>query len=109
MRIRAFTCFYNPGASYADQTLERLGELARQAGKEFSQAGYEVQSTRLATTPFSTLCPSGCLDSGVTLARNLEAKSKEQGFAYLRWARPCQTNSRAIRSSQKCWLQPRMP
>jgi uncharacterized protein len=83
MRIRAFTCFYNPGASYADQTLERLGELARQAGKEFSQAGYEVQSARLATTPFSTLCPSGCLDSGVTLARNLEAKSKEQGFAYL--------------------------
>jgi uncharacterized protein (UPF0210 family) len=83
MRIRAFSCFYNPGASYADQTLEKLGELARQAIKDFNQAGYEVQTARLATTPFATLCPSGCLDSGVTLAKTLEAKAKEQGFSYL--------------------------
>lgn len=83
MRIRSITFFYHPGQRGADATLSRLTLLAGAAVQRFTAAGYEVQSTRLATVPFPNLVPTCCNESAVLLAQNLEARAKECGFAYL--------------------------
>lgn len=83
MKIRSITCFYHPGAENAGETLDRLGEFATLARTQFTGAGYQVQSTRLATVPFPEMCPSGCRESGVALVQKLEHKAQERGFDYL--------------------------
>ena len=83
MKIRSITCFYHPGAENAGETIDRLGEFAAVARTQFNSAGFQVQSTRLATVPFPEMCPSGCRESGVTLVQKLEHKAQERGFDYL--------------------------
>ncbi len=83
MKIRSITCFYDPGASGAGDMLDMLGRFSERAIKRFGEAGFEVQSRRLATIPFAEMCPSGCLESGVLLAQKLEEKALSRGFAYV--------------------------
>ena len=83
MKIRSITCFYDPGAADAGETLDLLSCFAQAAEKRFGEAGIETQSRRLATTPFAEMCPSGCRESGVQLAQKLEVKAQERGFKYL--------------------------
>ncbi len=83
MKIRSITCFYDPGATGAGKTLDLLGKIAEQVVQRLGEAGFEVQSRRLATVPFAEMCPSGCLESGVILAKKLEEKALERGFAYV--------------------------
>jgi uncharacterized protein (UPF0210 family) len=83
MKIRSITSFYHPGAAFADRTLDQLAAFSAEARDLFSSVGLEVQTTRLATPPFSSLCPSDCMDSGISLAETLEAKSQSHGFDYL--------------------------
>lgn len=83
MKIRSITCFYHPGQRDADLTLGRLARLAQAAGRRFNDAGYEVQSNRLATVPFPNMVPTCCDDSAVLLAQQLESRAAECGFAYL--------------------------
>jgi uncharacterized protein len=80
MKIRSITCFYNPNAP--DQ-LETMGLLAKEASRQFSAAGWEVETTRLVTPPFPDLLPELSVESAVQLARRLEAESASQGFSYL--------------------------
>jgi hypothetical protein len=83
MKIRSITCFYDPGASGAGDMLDMLGGFSERAVQFFGEAGIEVQSRRLATIPFAEMCPSGCLESGVLLAKKLEEKALSRGFAYV--------------------------
>ncbi len=83
MKIRSITCFYDPGASGAGDMLDMLGRFSERAVQLFGEAGFEVQSRRLATIPFAEMCPSGCLESGVLLAQKLEEKALSRGFAYV--------------------------
>jgi uncharacterized protein (UPF0210 family) len=83
MKIRSITCFYHPGAENAGEIIDRLGEFAAVARTQFNSAGFQVQSTRLATVPFPEMCPSGCRESGVALVQKLEHKAQERGFDYL--------------------------
>jgi len=83
MKIRSITCFYHPGSPNAGDTLDRLGLFAARARTQFTDAGFQIQSTRLATVPFAEMCPSGCRESGVSLAQKLERKALERGFDYL--------------------------
>ncbi len=82
MKIRSITCFFHPGGPTADRDLERMGRLAAEASRRFQDAGYEVQTTRAATTPFPAL-PELSEAAAVEFARRLEARCAEQGFAYL--------------------------
>lgn len=95
MKIRSITCFYDPAASRAAQTLGRLAELARDAAQAFRQAGYEVQTARLATTPFPRMVPTCCDDSAVNLVTTLEAEAVRHGFDYIAFgpALPSEPNS----------------
>ena len=83
MKIRSVTCFYDPSVRDADQHLLQLGRLAAAARHAFGEAGYEVQTTRLATIPFPCTVPTCCDESVVRLAVQLEREAKEQGFDYL--------------------------
>jgi len=83
MKIRSVTCFYDPCARNADQHLRQLGKLARAAKDQFSAAGYEVQTIRLATIPFPQMVPTCCDESAVRLAVQMEMDAREQGFDYL--------------------------
>lgn len=83
MKIRSITCFYHHGQSGAGATLDRLARLTQTVAQRFGAAGYEVQSTRLATVPFPIMVPTCSDDSAVALAQKLEIRAAEHGFTYI--------------------------
>lgn len=83
MKIRSITCFFDPRARSAQQTINRIGELRLAAYDQFSKSGFEVQTTRLVTVPFPYLYPTAEVESAVRLAQTLEADAKERGFDYV--------------------------
>ena len=52
MKIRAITYFCNPGWPLDDSKIEQAGTFLGEAKAACEAAGYEVESTRLATVPF---------------------------------------------------------
>ncbi len=83
MRIRSITCFFDPRASSTYAALDHLGKLASTARDLFTKAGFEVQTTRLATTPFPLLYPTEEVENAVRLAQALESDAKQRGFDYV--------------------------
>ncbi len=83
MKVRAITCFYHPGQRDADATLDRLARLTQTITQRFTLAGYEVETTRLATIPFPILIPSCCGDSAILFAQKMEKQAADLGFSYL--------------------------
>ncbi|MDR3574182.1 MAG: DUF711 family protein [Anaerolineaceae bacterium] len=83
MKIRSITNFYNPASPQAETTLDRLAEMSQAAGSEFGQAGFEVQTTRLASTPFPQYFRSLEENEAVRQALALEASAGSHGFTYL--------------------------
>jgi uncharacterized protein len=55
MKIRSITYFCNPSYPLEEKVLHKAGEFLTQAKSAFEAAGYEVQTTRLATVPFPIL------------------------------------------------------
>lgn len=58
MKIRSITYFCNPQWPVNKETLHQAGDFIRAARSAFEAAGYEVQTTRLATPPFPHLNPA---------------------------------------------------
>ena len=83
MKIRTITSFFNPADPQPEHTLDRIAEMTRAAVEEFNQAGFEVQSTRLATTPFPQFFTSLAEDKAVPQAQSLETSASSRGFTYL--------------------------
>jgi uncharacterized protein (UPF0210 family) len=83
MKIRSITCFIDPAYPLDGQVLEAAGEFLRIAEPAFIKMGYEVQSSRLATVPFTNLVPDQKLGELAQLARELEAAAAELGYAYV--------------------------
>lgn len=81
MKIRSITYFCNPGWPIDKATIRQAGRFTQAARQAFGAAGYEVQSTRLATTPFLSYLPEGRLLP--ELAQQLEKLCAEQGIAYV--------------------------
>lgn len=83
MKIRSITCFYTPETSQSTQQLNALALFSQQLETALHSAGLEVQSRRLATTPFPTYT-SGLNDAEmISLIQSLEQTAKRIGFAYL--------------------------
>lgn len=80
MKIRSITYFCNPGWPLDEKRLRLAGDFLTEAKAAFEQAGYEVQTTRLATIPFPNLLDK--LDETPELARTLSQILPEIGIAY---------------------------
>lgn len=83
MRIRSITCFINPGNPPQAAVLQQAGRFAQEAKVCFENAGYIVQSTRLATVPFGEWLPLTEVNQATELVVSLERQAHEAGFDYL--------------------------
>ncbi len=81
MKIRSITYFCNPGWPLDDAKLRMAGDFLNQAKTAYEAAGYEIQTTRLATTPFSQELGLR-IEETPHLAEAVEGMLKEIGVAY---------------------------
>ena len=80
MKIRSITCFCNPLDKDFESILKQLAALAKTCKEGFEKKGWEVQSLRLATTPFGQYTTSSDAIQKITA---LEDSAQEMGFNYL--------------------------
>ncbi len=82
MKIRSITSFFDPAAPMSITTLHQLKELNGKLREAITSLGYEVESQRLATPPFSTYL-TGSTSEKITTIRALESQSRDLGWDYL--------------------------
>ena len=89
MKIRSITYFFNPGFPLDNTKLRTADDFLRTARIAYQDAGYEVQTTRLATPSF-TLILDGAIDKTPTLAHQLASSMEimDAGYASLGPALP---------------------
>ncbi|HJW91904.1 MAG TPA: DUF711 family protein [Anaerolineales bacterium] len=83
MKIRSITVFLNPRWPSPQEALARAGAFITAARPAFESAGYEVQTSRLATVPFQQLGASWVQAGAVGQAQVLEKEALAHGFDYL--------------------------
>ena len=83
MKIRSITYFLNPQWPLDDTALRRAGNFNQAAMPAFEAAGYEVQTSRLATVPFTRLLPVLDYAVSIDLTRELGTLSRSLGFDYI--------------------------
>jgi uncharacterized protein (UPF0210 family) len=83
MKIRSLTCFYNPTAPNAENDLEKFLKLTRMAQQRFADVGFEMQTRRLATTPFGDIFELDNPNQLLRSVQNLESLSQEAGFNFI--------------------------
>ena len=83
MKIRSITAFVNPGWPPDEAVLDQAAEAVTQARTVLEAAGYEVQTTRLATSPFPQLVAGEGEAAAVELAQSLEAEATRRNFGYI--------------------------
>src|SRR3990172_3206344 len=81
MKIRSITYFLDPGWPLDESKLRAAGEFLTKAKSAYEAAGYEVQTTRLATVPFPKLL-NGKLEETPLLAQKMSGMLKQIGVAY---------------------------
>jgi uncharacterized protein (UPF0210 family) len=81
MKIRSITYFCNPGWPLNETVLRKAGDFLAQAKAAYEAAGYEVQTTRLATIPFPQLL-NGRVNETPKLAESLSKLLTQVGVAY---------------------------
>ncbi len=82
MKIRSITYFFNPGWPLDESKFQVAGEFLAEAKSATEVAGYEVQTTRLATIPFPTLLNNNGKGT-IQLAQDIERITQELGIAYV--------------------------
>lgn len=82
MKIRSITYFCNPSWPLDEKKLKSAGAFLAQAKTAYERAGYEVQTTRLATIPFPALL-NGDISQTIPLAQSIEHIASELGIAYI--------------------------
>ena len=83
MKIRSITYFCNPQYPFDERILHRAGQFLAKAKSAFETAGYEVQTTRVATVPFPQLLGEQNLDQLPELTRRLAEIGEQLGIQYL--------------------------
>jgi uncharacterized protein (UPF0210 family) len=83
MKIRSITYFANPGWPIQAAVLKKAGDFLAAAQPGFENAGYEVDTTRLASVPFPRLLPECSAAALTDLAQALEAEASQAGFDYI--------------------------
>jgi uncharacterized protein (UPF0210 family) len=83
MKIRTITTFLDPGWPLDEDLLDRAGWFTLAAQDAFKTAGYEVQTTRLATIPFPQRIPTRTLPDALAFAQTLENAAASRGYGYV--------------------------
>ena len=83
MKIRSITYFCNPGWPLDETILQCAGEFIAAARPAFEEAGYEVQTVRLATPPFPRLLPDCKTSRVAAFAHRLESAASLLGLDYV--------------------------
>lgn len=78
MNIRSLTGLLSLSDPIPDSAFHDLSQLVRAAREEFAQAGFPIQTARVATQPFPEIAPRDLTQ----FARDLEAASKANGIDY---------------------------
>lgn len=81
MKIRSITYFFNPGWPLDENKFQAAGKFLAKAKSAFEVGGYEVQTTRLATTPFPHLLKNN-IEETPKLAEAVEALLPAIGVEY---------------------------
>ena len=89
MKIRSITYFFNPGFPLDETKLRVADDFLRTARAAYQDAGYEVQTTLLATPSFTQIL-DGAIDKTPTLALQLASamETMDAGYASLGPALP---------------------
>ena len=82
MKIRSITYFCNPKYPLDEKILREAGDFLAQAKSAYKAAGYEVQTTRLATIPFPKLLGEKQIDDLPKLTEQLAKAIQEVDIAY---------------------------
>jgi uncharacterized protein (UPF0210 family) len=82
MRIRAITGFMDPGWPLETSAISRLASGLKHIAQQLRDAGYEVQTIRLATPPPLEISPAVPAAERPDLARALEAEAFVQGIDF---------------------------
>lgn len=82
MKIRSITYFCNPNWPLNESKLREAGDFLAQAKAAYQAAGYEVQTTRLATIPFPRLL-NGEVSRATQLAQEIESIAKQIEVGYV--------------------------
>jgi uncharacterized protein (UPF0210 family) len=80
MRIRSITHFINPRWPINELRLQKAGIFSRDSKKAFEDAGYPVQTVRMATPSFSSFIPEQDYANAVT---QMEVMAHSEGFDYV--------------------------
>jgi len=83
MKIRSITCFYDPTLPFAKTTLETLAHTSQALEQALKENGFEVQTRRLATTPFPLWLPSHDLERAQDMVVKAEENARRHDFHYL--------------------------
>lgn len=83
MKIRSITYLFNPHWPSHEQAMRKAGEFIAFARPAFETAGFEVQTTRLATIPFPRLLVGREMSEAVHLAQSLEGAARLLGYEYI--------------------------
>ncbi len=82
MKIRSITSFFTPNENSNQRNFEPLAAFSRELQTSFETAGFEVESTRIATPPSSDWL-KGSLEEQIHTLQKLESLVKGLGWAYL--------------------------
>lgn len=83
MKIRSITYFLHPGWPLDENALNQAADFIQIARPAFEAAGYEVQTTRLATVPFPYILSAMSTGEAIKLAQDLEMWAKRLGYDYI--------------------------
>ena len=82
MKIRSITYFCNPGWPINDWIIEQAGKFLAAAKADYQAAGYEVESTRLATVPFLQILGADRIAETPRLAEKMAEEIHSVGIDY---------------------------
>ncbi len=82
MKIRSITYFMNVGWPLNEAKIQTAGLFLKQARAIFEEAGYEVQTTRLASFPFASILGPDSIGLAPRMAQKLSALMQAAGIDY---------------------------
>jgi uncharacterized protein (UPF0210 family) len=82
MKIRSITYFCNPTYPLDENILKKAGQFLASAKSAYEAAGYEVQTTRLATVPFPQMLGEKNINNLPQLVEELARVIQQAGIAY---------------------------